>query len=438
MLCAFLTPKFRILFFALAFNINHCLAIPRRNGEGSYDIAILEQVGCAKVRRLLALRVPVFDGKEAVMGPDFSAGSLISHPSPLPPLSKSRIAFSAESLPACRSDRPDLYMARQCNALDCFCVNVTTGVFLPGTRASSEDLVDCSTAILKIYLVVLQSVTTHYSSQFYEDTSLPSSIAVVGTSSYWRTRIIRALKELCHASTGFQRVASIRRLSALSSSGYNGRALTFEVILHSTGHGRTLASLEELIKHRLDEAYLPGLGSLDPKASYVQRLEESMPDPKPDFRQHPDVYFKKKEIKADYKSNEDVDQTNMGRDSPQQDYPGSSRRYPITVRQTAHELAVQNSWRHREILNQPGVIAAIVGSTIAGLLLLILLILFCIYRLRKKDEGSYSLEEPQKGPATSDAYMYFCPSLSSSNACNFSLSSSATPLTILSACGFFK
>uniref|UniRef100_A0A0R3WQC4 4.1m domain-containing protein n=1 Tax=Hydatigena taeniaeformis TaxID=6205 RepID=A0A0R3WQC4_HYDTA len=39
------------------------------------------------------------------------------------------------------------------------------------------------------------------------------------------------------------------------------------------------------------------------------------------------------------------------------------------------------------------------------LLLLILLILFCIYRLRKKDEGSYSLEEPQKGPATSNAYM---------------------------------
>ncbi len=47
----------------------------------------------------------------------------------------------------------------------------------------------------------------------------------------------------------------------------------------------------------------------------------------------------------------------------------------------------------------------IVGSTIAALLLLILLILFCIYRLRKKDEGSYSLEEPKKSPTASNAYM---------------------------------
>ncbi|KAL5971890.1 Syndecan [Taenia solium] len=400
--------------YKFTLNINLCFGITRRNGEGSYNVDILEQIGCAKLRRLLALRVrqdfpsllshaPVFDGKEVVIGSDFSAGTLIPHPPPPLPssLSASRMAFSAESLPACRSDRPDLYTARQCNALDCFCVNVTTGAFLPGTRTSSEDLVDCSTAILKLHLVVLQSVTTPYSSHFYKVTS--SSAA--DSSSYWEARISRALKELCHASTGFQRVASVRRLSTHPNPDHNGRALTFEVILYSTGHGKTLANLEELIKHRLDEAYLPGLGSLDPEASYVQRLEESMPDPDPDFKQHLDVYSSAKEIREDYKSDEVVDLTEMGRDPPQQDYPGSNRRCPITVRQTAHELAVQNSWRHREILNQPGVIAAIVGSTIVGLLLLILLILFCIYRLRKKDEGSYSLEEPQKGPATSGAYM---------------------------------
>ena len=49
------------------------------------------------------------------------------------------------------------------------------------------------------------------------------------------------------------------------------------MILYSTGHGKNLASLEELIKNRLDEAYLHGLGLLDPNASYIHRLEEDIP-----------------------------------------------------------------------------------------------------------------------------------------------------------------
>lgn len=156
-------------------------------------------------------------------------------------------------------------------------------LFLRFARHSHKIFVDSgfiasiSSAILKLQLVVLQSATTPYSSHFYKATSLSASATAMDSSSYWEARINRALKELCHASTGFQRVASIRHLSTHSKSDYNGRALTFEVILYSTGHGKTLASLEELIKHRLDEAYLPGLGSLDPEASYVQRLEESMP-----------------------------------------------------------------------------------------------------------------------------------------------------------------
>ncbi|VDL92002.1 unnamed protein product [Schistocephalus solidus] len=49
-------------------------------------------------------------------------------------------------------------------------------------------------------------------------------------------------------------------------------------------------------------------------------------------------------------------------------------------------------------------LSGIVGSTIAGVFLLILLILFCIYRLRKRDEGSYSLDEPKKSPTASNSY----------------------------------
>ncbi|VUZ56739.1 unnamed protein product [Hymenolepis diminuta] len=168
-----------------------------------------------------------------------------------------------------------------------------------------------------------------------------------------------------------------------------------------------MGSLEELIKHRLDEGYLPGLGSLDPEASCIKRLEESMSDPEPNFSQDLDMESGSTENNGPSKSEDvgDLEDEESSRDPPQQDYPGGNRRRPISVRQTAHDLAVQNSWRHREVLNQPGVIAAIVGSTIAGLLLLILLILFCVYRLRKKDEGSYSLEEPQKGATTPGAYV---------------------------------
>ncbi|VDM23013.1 unnamed protein product [Hydatigera taeniaeformis] len=111
----------------------------------------------------------LFDGKEVAIGSEFSAGTFVPHsPPPSPPplplpsppsLSTSRIAFTAESLPACRMDRPDLYEARQCNALDCFCVNVTTGVFLPGTRTSIEDLVDCSTGRIKTLFCTLALFT---------------------------------------------------------------------------------------------------------------------------------------------------------------------------------------------------------------------------------------------------------------------------------------
>lgn len=76
---------------------------------------------------------------------------------------------------------------------------------------------------------------------------------------------------------GYQRVASIHRLPSSNPTQQKSRTIAFEVILYSTGHGKTLASLEELIKHRLDEAYLPGLGPLDPEASCIKRLEDSMP-----------------------------------------------------------------------------------------------------------------------------------------------------------------
>uniref|UniRef100_A0A1B6F6B2 Syndecan n=1 Tax=Cuerna arida TaxID=1464854 RepID=A0A1B6F6B2_9HEMI len=49
---------------------------------------------------------------------------------------------------------------------------------------------------------------------------------------------------------------------------------------------------------------------------------------------------------------------------------------------------------------QPGMLAAIIGGTVVGLLCAILVVMFIVYRMRKKDEGSYSLNnEPKRSPA---------------------------------------
>lgn len=47
---------------------------------------------------------------------------------------------------------------------------------------------------------------------------------------------------------------------------------------------------------------------------------------------------------------------------------------------------------------QPGILAAVIGGAVVGLLCAILLVMFIVYRMRKKDEGSYALDEPRRSP----------------------------------------
>lgn len=53
--------------------------------------------------------------------------------------------------------------------------------------------------------------------------------------------------------------------------------------------------------------------------------------------------------------------------------------------------------------NQPGILAAVIGGAVVGLLCAILVVMFIVYRMRKKDEGSYALDEPKRSP-TSNSY----------------------------------
>jgi hypothetical protein len=43
-------------------------------------------------------------------------------------------------------------------------------------------------------------------------------------------------------------------------------------------------------------------------------------------------------------------------------------------------------------------IPAVIGGAVVGLLFAILVVMFIVYRMRKKDEGSYALDEPKRSP----------------------------------------
>jgi len=54
------------------------------------------------------------------------------------------------------------------------------------------------------------------------------------------------------------------------------------------------------------------------------------------------------------------------------------------------------SHRPASFFAQPGILAAVIGGAVVGLLCAILLVMFIVYRMRKKDEGSYALDEPKR------------------------------------------
>lgn len=77
---------------------------------------------------------------------------------------------------------------------------------------------------------------------------------------------------------------------------------------------------------------------------------------------------------------------------------------PKEVNQPAEQPKTDDSTRSYEtsgakllnIITKPGILAGIIGGAIIGVLTAILLIMFIVYRMRKKDEGSYALEETKK------------------------------------------
>lgn len=62
----------------------------------------------------------------------------------------------------------------------------------------------------------------------------------------------------------------------------------------------------------------------------------------------------------------------------------------------ASDVAVQRPAFFSFLLKDPLIFAGIVGGAVLALLCFVLLVMFAIYQMRKKDEGSYALDEPKK------------------------------------------
>ncbi|XP_025091350.1 uncharacterized protein LOC112562344 isoform X1 [Pomacea canaliculata] len=69
-----------------------------------------------------------------------------------------------------------------------------------------------------------------------------------------------------------------------------------------------------------------------------------------------------------------------------------------TSNDTGNKEPVKEPSSAAHVMTQPGILAAIIGGAVVLLLCAILLVMFVVYRMRKKDEGSYALEEPKKLP----------------------------------------
>jgi len=74
--------------------------------------------------------------------------------------------------------------------------------------------------------------------------------------------------------------------------------------------------------------------------------------------------------------------------------PTTTQRPDTGAGREAHNPIPVN--RPASFFAQPGILAAVIGGAVVGLLCAILLVMFIVYRMRKKDEGSYALDDSKR------------------------------------------
>jgi len=91
-------------------------------------------------------------------------------------------------------------------------------------------------------------------------------------------------------------------------------------------------------------------------------------------------------------------------DPPQQNFPPTpATTTAVPPRDPSISSRPKSPSRSTSFFAQPGTLAAVIGGAVVGLLCAILCVMFVVYRMRKKDEGSYALDEPKRSP-TVNAY----------------------------------
>lgn len=73
-------------------------------------------------------------------------------------------------------------------------------------------------------------------------------------------------------------------------------------------------------------------------------------------------------------------------------------RPPMNGNEGVYIMSNKPDERAASFFAQPGILAAVIGGAVVGLLCAILVVMFIVYRMRKKDEGSYALDEPKRSP----------------------------------------
>lgn len=126
---------------------------------------------------------------------------------------------------------------------------------------------------------------------------------------------------------------------------------------------------------------------------------------KGDYEEENDSYSNDDQIDNETTDNEDAsfsddnDSNKRPETNPITDPQTNNNRKDFDFSSTSRlPFGPANLWR--DLFSQPGILVGIVGGVVIGMLAAILLVMFIIYRMRKKDEGSYALEEgPRKSPS---------------------------------------
>ncbi|PAA65095.1 hypothetical protein BOX15_Mlig001759g1 [Macrostomum lignano] len=274
---------------------------------------------------------------------------------------------TAVQRPSCNPQRPELYNVGQClshsssnsNNRICFCVNAESGRLVSGTETQPAVFVNLSCQPLSFRLIL------GFRDQWQPALADPSGPEFESLAE----RMEREIDAIFYQYAGNQtaKVLAFRRGSILA-----------ELLVTSVGHPKQLVGDAQSFKSLLDRRVQSTTGKLA-GMTLNPLLYELQP------------------VEAEGGRNPG----NHGSRGGQLPSDAKNLKQGMSDTTPSAESSVSGSGGFAPT---PAILGAIVGGGIGALALIILLIVFCVYRIRKADEGSYSLDPAKKAAANTIAY----------------------------------